>query len=213
MNNRLENIKKIEVDIFGRQHVGTFDAAFNYMNNYLSEHYFGEQGYEWNHNKVLEELDEITDAYEQLSNEILNTCPTPESLHHVVEEIGDWVLATSSILGHDMFSQDEYKRHLCQVQCIIEDINNRLYVVFGEDVITVDAVFNSNKSKLEEYTAAYKTYLEVQGDEMISNNPLAKIIRLLHTNKELRDPESKDKIIKEIRRMRFAIIEYKKWGV
>lgn len=212
MNNRIANIKVIEIDLFHKTHNKAFDAAFIYMNNYLAENYFGNKDFEWNRNKMNEEFQEIEDALIQLQEEIDNKAVTPESLHHLIEEIGDWLLATSTAIGFDEFDYDKYSSDIVAIRHIIEHVNTALLVNFGCDVITVDSVFESNKIKIEEYAAAYKTYVEVQIDEIVTNNPLAKIIRMLHTKKELRDPKYKDKIIKEIRRMRFAIIEYKKWG-
>lgn len=213
MNNRIENIRKIELDLFHKTHNKVFDAAFTYMNNYLVENYFGNKDFKWNEAKMNEEFIEIEDALNQLQEEIDNKAVTPESLHHLIEEIGDWLLATSTAIDFPEFNKKAYKADITAIRHIIEHVNIALLMNFGEDVITVDSVFESNKVKIEEYAAAFKTYMEVQSDEIITNNPLAKIIRMLHTKKELRDPNSRDKIIKEIRRMRFAIIEYKKWGI
>lgn len=213
MNNRIENIKRIELDLFRKTHNKSFDAAFTYMNNFLVENYFGNKDFTWNNNKMKEEFGEIEDALCQLQEEIDNRAVTPESLHHLIEEIGDWLLATSTAIEFKEFDMSEYQSSIIAIRHVIEDVNTSLLMNFGEDVITVDSVFESNKVKIEEYAAAFKTYMEVQTDEVITNNPLAKIIKMLHTKKELRDPASRDKIIKEIRRMRFAIIEYKKWGI
>lgn len=213
VKNRIENIKEIELDLFRKKHNAVFDAAFTYMNNYLVENYFGDKGYDWNLEKVKEEFSEIEDALIQLQEEIDEKKITPESLHHVIEEIGDWMLAMSSVVSYDDYDEDLYMSHIKAIKHVITHVNDSLLMTFGTDVITVDTVFESNRVKIEEYTSAYQTYVEVQSDEIITNNPLAKIIRMLHTKNDLRDPKNKDKIIKEIRRMRFAIIEYKKWGI
>lgn len=213
MNNRMENIKKIEMTLFGKYHNSSMDATFNYMNNYLEEKYFGDKGLEWNTSKAIEEFNEINEAVEQLQQEIDTKSVLQESVHHVIEEIGDWLLATSSMIGYPEYDIRLYNMFIKEIRDIITHINDSLLVSFGSDVITVDSVFESNKFKLEEYSSAYKTYEELQSDNILTNDPLVRIIRMLHTKKEIKSPNKKDKIIKEIRRMRFAIIENKKWGV
>ena len=213
MNNRMENIKKIEMTLFGKYHNSSMDATFNYMNNYLEEKYFGDKGLEWNTAKAIEEFNEINEAVEQLQQEIDTKSVLQESVHHVIEEIGDWLLATSSMIGYPKYDVRLYNMFIKEIRDIITHINDSLLVSFGSDVITVDSVFESNKFKLEEYSSAYKTYEELQSDNILTNDPLVRIIRMLHTKKEIKSPNKKDKIIKEIRRMRFAIIENKKWGV
>lgn len=213
MNNRMENIKKIEMTLFGKYHNSSMDATFNYMNNYLEEKYFGDKGLEWNTSKAIEEFNEINEAVEQLQQEIDTKSVLQESVHHVIEEIGDWLLATSSMIGYPEYDVRLYNMFIKEIRDIITHINDSLLVSFGSDVITVDSVFESNKFKLEEYSSAYKTYEELQSDNILTNDPLVRIIRMLHTKKEIKSPNKKDKIIKEIRRMRFAIIENKKWGV
>lgn len=213
MNNRMENIKKIEMTLFGKYHNSSMDATFNYMNNYLEEKYFGDKGLEWNTSKAIEEFNEINEAVEQLQQEIDTKSVLQESVHHVIEEIGDWLLATSSMIGYPEYDIRLYNTFIKEIRDIITHINDSLLVSFGSDVITVDSVFESNKFKLEEYSSAYKTYEELQSDNILTNDPLVRIIRMLHTKKEIKSPNKKDKIIKEIRRMRFAIIENKKWGV
>ena len=213
MNNRMENIKKIEMTLFGKYHNSSMDATFNYMNNYLEEKYFGDKGLEWNTSKAIEEFNEIKEAVEQLQQEIDTKSVLQESVHHVIEEIGDWLLATSSMIGYHEYDIRLYNMFIKEIRDIITHINDSLLVSFGSDVITVDSVFESNKFKLEEYSSAYKTYEELQSDNILTNDPLVRIIRMLHTKKEIKSPNKKDKIIKEIRRMRFAIIENKKWGV
>lgn len=213
MNNRMENIKKIEMTLFGKYHNSSMDATFNYMNNYLEEKYFGDKGLEWNTAKAIEEFNEINEAVEQLQQEIDTKSVLQESVHHVIEEIGDWLLATSSMIGYPEYDVRLYNMFIKEIRDIITHINDSLLVSFGSDVITVDSVFESNKFKLEEYSSAYKTYEELQSDNILTNDPLVRIIRMLHTKKEIKSPNKKDKIIKEIRRMRFAIIENKKWGV
>ncbi len=213
MNNRMENIKKIEMTLFGKYHNSSMDATFNYMNNYLEEKYFGDKGLEWNTAKAIEEFNEINEAVEQLQQEIDTKSVLQESVHHVIEEIGDWLLATSSMIGYPEYDIRLYNMFIKEIKDIITHINDSLLVSFGSDVITVDSVLESNKFKLEEYSSAYKTYEELQSDNILTNDPLVRIIRMLHTKKEIKSPNKKDKIIKEIRRMRFAIIENKKWGV
>lgn len=213
MNNRMENIKKIEMTLFGKYHNSSMDATFNYMNNYLEEKYFGDKGLEWNTAKAIEEFNEINEAVEQLQQEIDTKSVLQESVHHVIEEIGDWLLATSSMIGYPKYDIRLYNMFIKEIRDIITHINDSLLVSFGSDVITVDSVFESNKFKLEEYSSAYKTYEELQSDNILTNDPLVRIIRMLHTKKEIKSSDKKDKIIKEIRRMRFAIIENKKWGV
>ncbi len=213
MNNRMENIKKIEMTLFGKYHNSSMDATFNYMNNYLEEKYFGDKGLEWNTAKAIEEFNEINEAVEQLQQEIDTKSVLQESVHHVIEEIGDWLLATSSMIGYPEYDIRLYNMFIKEIKDIITHINDSLLVSFGSDIITVDSVLESNKFKLEEYSSAYKTYEELQSDNILTNDPLVRIIRMLHTKKEIKSPNKKDKIIKEIRRMRFAIIENKKWGV
>ena len=212
MNNRMENIKKIEMTLFGKYHNSSMDATFNYMNNYLEEKYFGDKGLEWNTSKAIEEFNEINEAVEQLQQEIDTKSVLQESVHHVIEEIGDWILAASSTISYDEYKAEKFNDTLKDIITVVNYVNDSLYCSYGSDVVTVDAVFESNKTKLEEYASAYKTYEEVQKDEFITNNPLARIIRMLYTKKDLRDPKNKDKIIKELRRMRFAIVEHSNWN-
>lgn len=212
MSKRLDNIKKIETLLFGKLHNGQQDATFVYINDYLSNVYFGDKGYDWNSKKMIEECGEVMDAMRQLDDEIHNKAITTESLHHVIEEIGDWILAASSTISYDENDNKAFDETLGDIKRVVSYVNDSLYCAYGGDVITVDAVFESNKAKLEEYASAYKTYEEVQRDEFITNNPLARIIRMLYTKKDLRDPKNKDKIIKELRRMRFAIVEHSNWN-
>lgn len=212
MSKRLDNIRKIEKLVFGKVHNGQQDATFVYINDYLSNVYFGDKGYEWNEHKMMEECGEVMDAMRQLDDEIHAKAITTESLHHVIEEIGDWILAASSTISYDEYKAEKFNDTLKDIITVVNYVNDSLYCSYGSDVVTVDAVFESNKTKLEEYASAYKTYEEVQKDEFITNNPLARIIRMLYTKKDLRDPKNKDKIIKELRRMRFAIVEHSNWN-
>lgn len=210
---RIENISKIEMEIFHETHNSTFDASFIYMNKYLEENYFGDKGLKWNEDKAAEELLEVKEASDQLTSELKNGLASQISVHHVIEEIGDWILATSSVLTYAGFDEDKYKKEVKSIKSIIRRLDTKLSLVLGDSIINANSVFQSNKNKIEEYTAALRTYEELQDDGNITFNPLAKLVKMLYTNKQIKDPANKDKIIKEVRRMRFAIMETKKEGI
>lgn len=210
---RIENISKIEMEIFHETHNSTFDASFIYMNKYLEENYFGDKGLKWNEDKAAEELLEVKEASDQLTLELKNGLASQISVHHVIEEIGDWILATSSVLTYGGFDEDKYNKEVKSIKSIIRKLDTKLSLVLGDSIINANSVFQSNKNKIEEYTAALRTYEELQVDGNITFNPLAKLVKMLYTNKQIKDPANKDKIIKEVRRMRFAIMETKKEGI
>lgn len=210
---RIENISKIEMEVFQETHNSTFDASFIYMNKYLEENYFGDKGLKWNEDKATEELLEVKEASDQLTSELKNGLASQISVHHVIEEIGDWILATSSVLTYDGFDEDKYNKEVKSIKSIIRKLDTKLSLVLGDSIINANSVFQSNKNKIEEYTAALRTYEELQDEDNITFNPLAKLVKMLYTNKQIKDPANKDKIIKEVRRMRFAIMETKKEGI
>lgn len=210
---RIENISKIEMEVFQETHNSTFDASFIYMNKYLEENYFGDKGLKWNEDKATEELLEVKEASDQLTLELKNGLASQISVHHVIEEIGDWILAASSVLTYDGFDEDKYNKEVKSIKSIIRKLDTKLSLVLGDSIINANSVFQSNKNKIEEYTAALRTYEELQDEDNITFNPLAKLVKMLYTNKQIKDPANKDKIIKEVRRMRFAIMETKKEGI
>lgn len=201
---RLFEIGRIEKLLFGKKHTTGMDFTFSHLDDYLSENFFGSKTIEWMELKVDEELDEVKDAYDQLKTEYAEEKLQEISIHHFIEEVGDFILAMSSVVKVTGLQGANVQR-INRVKDLIENVNY-LLIAIKDGVVNPDVVFQSNKSKIEEYYSAVKTWEELQLNEITSQNILVNLIKRLYTTKEYTNPENKNKIIKELRRMRFAIV-------
>lgn len=202
--NRMNEIGILEKRIFGYKHTSGMDFTFTHLDNYLSENFFGFKSLPWIMDKMVEELLEVEDAYDQIISEYHSNKLQEVSIHHFIEEVGDFILATSSVLISNGFDGN-IRANVEKVKTLVDDING-LLIGIKDKLVNPDVVFQSNKKKIEEYYSAVKTWEELQLKEITSQNVLVNLIKKLYTTKEYTNPENKNKIIKEIRRMRFAIV-------
>lgn len=206
--NRMEEIKRMEQFLFsGKSHTVGMDFSFIYLDEYLSDNYFGTQTNEWLINKAKEEAHECHSVCQQLDYEFKNSMLQEETICHFIEEVGDFILAGSSVL-RSLVTKQPIQPEIVMVVSLIQHVND-LLIGMGDAVVNPDSVFHSNKRKIEEYYSAVKAYEELQDNNPVTENILVKLIKRLYTRDEYTDPENKPKIIKELRRMRFAIVSCK----
>lgn len=220
---RMKTIKEIEEQLFDGVHAIGFDKPFEDMDHYVKYNYLVDKSIEWKKAKSLEEYNEVIAVCKDLEKELGWNAADRDTIHHVIEELSDWILATSDILKFpDPYNPDyEYDEDILQtylsqgavIKSYIDMFKNKLPNVIHEDPITVDAVFKSSLRKIEEYAAALNAYSNCRNDQTYMFNPLSRMVRRLYTKDELRDPKLKDKIIKELRRMRFVLMFDKECGL
>lgn len=202
---RMDQIKKMEKFLFnGKTHKVGMDFNFIYLDEYLSEQFFGTQTPEWLISKAKEEATECRNVYNQLEHEFKHSMLQEETIHHFIEEVGDFILAGSSVLK---LSNDDHEIHpeIVLVTTLIHYVND-LLIAMSDAVVNPDSVFQSNKAKIEEYYSAVRAYEELQEQNPVTENVLVKLIKRLYTRDEYTNTDNKAKIIKELRRMRFAIV-------
>lgn len=202
--NRMHEIGILEKRIFGYKHTDGMDFTFTHLDNYLSENFFGVKSVDWMLDKMIEELKEVEDAHDQIVGEHMSNKLQEVSIHHFIEEVGDFILATSSVLILNGFDNN-VRANVDAVKKYVDDIND-LLIGIQDKIVNPDSVFRSNKAKIEEYYSAVKTWEELQLNEITSQNILVNLIKKLYTTNEYTNPDNKNKIIKEVRRMRFAIM-------
>ncbi len=212
---RMKIIKEIEKQLFDETHAVGFDKQFEDMDHYVKYNYMNSKSKEWKKDKITEEYNEAISACKDLQKALQWNYASRNTIHHVIEEISDWILATSDILEFQdpynpdhKYDEDVLQTYLDQgsrIRAYVDVFKSKLPNIIHEDPITADNVFKSSIRKIEEYAAALNAYDMCRDDQTYVLNPLSKMLRRLYTNDELRDPKLKDKIIKELRRMRFAL--------
>lgn len=200
---RLNSVKKIEKLLFKQTHDDALDASFVRVDNFLNKNYFNHKDVTWNKQKMLEELHELTEAIDQLMSDLHDGNLCEESIHHVIEELGDWILVSATIV-QESGSVDSVMKEIEFVRSCINDTISRTSE-YTKNKINVHSVFESNMNKLRDYAQAVYVYKNVMDDDFVIFNSLGKMMRSLYTKKELASELNKDKIIKELRRMIYAL--------
>lgn len=206
---RMAEIKELEKLIFGKEHKSGIDYNFIYLDDFLSENFFGKKSLEWMVDKAHEEANEVKEVFDQLTYEFTHNMLQEETIEHFIEEVGDFILASASVMkctGGDVVSI------LHDIDIVIRNVHyiNDLLMAKADEVVNADNVFASNKGKIEEYFAAVKAYDELIQCDPVTTNILVKLAKRLYTRAEYCNPDNKAKIIKELRRMRFAIVSHNK---
>lgn len=212
---RIESIVAMEEAFFRRSITKNSGTTFKFMNEFLEKRVFCKKDLAWKFEKMEEEFVECLTAVNDLKAELISKNVNEFTFEHAVEEVGDFMLASAGCIQPlDVkvipFKDDErYARmleHIEVIKEVIDDINSYAYMLDGVPEITVQAVFDSNKAKMEEITSAYHTYDTCLNSVDVVTNPLVKLVRRLYSQKEIKNPDMESKIIKDIRRMRFALI-------
>lgn len=206
---RMHEINELEIALFGRTNSLGVNYTFDHIDNYLTENYFGKNSHKWHVDKMIEEAAEVRDVFNQLHNEFKTGCIQDTTIDHLIEEVGDFILASASCKKlNPNFFEDCFETLESVQHCI--DKANDILIGISENVINPESVFKSNKAKLEEFYFSVKAYEELLDNNPLTDNIFVKLMRRLYTINEIRTMD-KHKIIKELRRMRFAVIHHQQF--
>lgn len=212
-SNRMSKIEIIEKVLFGRSLIsstsdnGKVGILSNLVDS-LDKDWFNYMPSTFFIDKYKEEIEEFKDAlksyyqnYEYLeSNNLLESAK-----YNVTAELSDVILATSSALF-------EHKVEESIVISSMRDIINysvELADRFGREVfianVSVVDIIDAHISKAKEMVDAKDIYRACIYRDMSEHSKWFSMLLKLYTLEEILDPSNKMKIVKEIRRMIFAL--------
>lgn len=212
-SNRMSKIEIIEKVLFGRSLIsstsdnGKVGILSNLVDS-LDKDWFNYMPSTFFIDKYKEEIEEFKDAlksyyqnYEYLeSNNLLESAK-----YNVIAELSDVILATSSALF-------EHKVEESIVVSSMRDIINysvELADRFGREVfianVSVVDIIDAHISKAKEMVDAKDIYRACIYRDMSEHSKWFSMLLKLYTLEEILDPSNKMKIVKEIRRMLFAL--------
>lgn len=201
---RMPEILDIEKKLFNENHSLGMARQFNIQDKYLNEIFFKEKGIKWCISKVEEECTEVKDVFNQLQYEMATDNLHHETVLHLIEEVGDFILACSSVIIESPVKDEGIEK----VRKIINMSNKLLSQTVVKERITVNSVWLSNVNKINIFYSAVRTYegLISEDDFEIStsmSSSIASVIRRTFTLAEIQCEENKEKIIKLLRNYYF----------
>lgn len=156
--------------------------------------------------KYKEEINEFKDALTSyyFNKDKINDCLVESLRYNVLAELSDAILATSSALAEHKVEESVVVATMRDLVAFSLELADR----YGQDIIfeTVEPedLFKAHYVKVNEMCVAKDIYRSIVDGENI-NESWAKTLLKLYTIEEFREPKNKMKIVKEIRRMLFAI--------
>lgn len=166
--------------------------------------------------KYKEEVDEFTTALNSYyinkskfadKQELINSMR-----YSVVSELSDMILASSSALAENKVEEHVVLSTMRETIKTVLELSDK----FGEPVflteVTPREVFDAHYAKLEEMVKAKRIYRACVENYEIQHGVYDEWLPMLlklYTYEELLDPCNKMKIVKEIRRMMFAMKHFK----
>lgn len=208
---RIEVYNFLETIIFGANHTknDVVDSTFDFMNEFLDKHYFTEKPFKWNREKCEEEFNEIYECLDQLRSEFSKFGKVRKSsILHITEEISDFMVATAGTISRIKDTNQTAEFEGRYEFWIVHIVNIIEWLKQLDIAISVDDVFLASRNKLSQYMSALRTYEELLADNFEESSELVSIIRRLHTQEEI--IKNKDKIVKEIRRIRYGLVNYQR---
>lgn len=197
---RINRMIDLETEVFGNSYIETLlnrgdkkAIRFQKMIDWLDNNYFNTMSSAFFFDKVKEEIGEAKVALDQYRSK-----PDKNARHLLLGEISDFILATSSAMDHNV----KYDSIKIFTEALIKVISE------GSEIrknITPEEVFNAHYDKIVEiYWSVNQYYNILKGDR---KSLMGSIQTKIRDDVDLRNPANKMKIVKEIRRMFFALCE------
>lgn len=158
--------------------------------------------------KYHEEMGELIAAHENyVSTKYRNRSEEErKSLRYAfIGELSDVILASSSALHQHKINEDEVIGTISDLMTGLDETAKRYGSGIRIDKLDISDLLDAHASKMDEMIFAKNTYLKITWDEP---TPWKNMLLKLHTYDELADPRNKMTIVKEIRRMWFALKEF-----
>lgn len=197
---RIDRMIELEVEIFGESEISKLlnkgdkrVIKFKKMIDWLDNNYFNTMSSAFFFDKVKEEIGEAKVALDQYKSKSDNN-----ARHLLLGEISDFILATSSALDHDV----KYDNIKVLIDALVKVISE------GSNIkreISQTEIFNAHYDKIVEIYWSVNQYFNIlKGDR---KSLMGNIQTKIRDDADLKNPANKMKIVKEIRRMFFALCE------
>lgn len=197
---RIDNMITLEQEIFDNSTIESLlkdgdkrAIKFKKMIDWLDNNYFNTMSSAFFFDKVKEEIEEAKVALDQYKAK-----PDRNSRHLLLGEISDFILATSSAMDHNV----KYENISVFMEALGKVIEEGSKVRIA---ITQKEIFNAHYEKIVEIYWSVNQYFNIlKGDR---KSLMGNIQTKIRDDADLRNPANKMKIVKEIRRMFFALCE------
>ena len=197
---RIDNMITLEQEMFNDSTIESLlkdgdkrAIKFKKMIDWLDNNYFNTMSSAFFFDKVKEEIEEAKVALDQYK-----TKPDKNSRHLLLGEISDFILATSSAMDHNV----RYENISVFIDALGKVIEEGSTV---RTAITQKEIFNAHYEKIVEIYWSVNQYFNIlKGDR---KSLMGNIQTKIRDDVDLRNPANKMKIVKEIRRMFFALCE------
>lgn len=197
---RIDNMITLEQEIFDNSIIESLlkdgdkrVIKFKKMIDWLDNNYFNTMSSAFFFDKVKEEIEEAKVALDQYKIK-----PDRNSRHLLLGEISDFILATSSSMDHNV----KYENISVFIEALGKVIEEGSTV---RTPITQKEIFNAHYEKIVEIYWSVNQYFNIlKGDR---KSLMGNIQTKIRDDADLRNPANKMKIVKEIRRMFFALCE------
>ena len=197
---RIDNMITLEQEMFNDSTIESLlkdgdkrAIKFKKMIDWLDNNYFNTMSSAFFFDKVKEEIGEAKVALDQYKAK-----PDKNSRHLLLGEISDFILATSSAMDHNV----RYENISVFIDALGKVIEEGSTV---RTPITQKEIFNAHYEKIVEIYWSVNQYFNIlKGDR---KSLMGNIQTKIRDDVDLRNPANKMKIVKEIRRMFFALCE------
>ena len=197
---RIDNMITLEQEMFNDSTIESLlkdgdkrAIKFKKMIDWLDNNYFNTMSSAFFFDKVKEEIGEAKVALDQYKAK-----PDKNSRHLLLGEISDFILATSSAMDHNV----RYENISVFIDALGKVIEEGSTV---RTAITQKEIFNAHYEKIVEIYWSVNQYFNIlKGDR---KSLMGNIQTKIRDDVDLRNPANKMKIVKEIRRMFFALCE------
>lgn len=197
---RIDNMITLEQEMFNDSTIESLlkdgdkrAIKFKKMIDWLDNNYFNTMSSAFFFDKVKEEIEEAKVALDQYKAK-----PDKNSRHLLLGEISDFILATSSAMDHNV----RYENISVFIDALGKVIEEGSTV---RTAITQKEIFNAHYEKIVEIYWSVNQYFNIlKGDR---KSLMGNIQTKIRDDVDLRNPANKMKIVKEIRRMFFALCE------
>lgn len=197
---RIDNMITLEQEMFNDSTIESLlkdgdkrAIKFKKMIDWLDNNYFNTMSSAFFFDKVKEEIGEAKVALDQYKAK-----PDKNSRHLLLGEISDFILATSSAMDHNV----KYENISVFIDALGKVIEEGSTV---RTPITQKEIFNAHYEKIVEIYWSVNQYFNIlKGDR---KSLMGNIQTKIRDDVDLRNPANKMKIVKEIRRMFFALCE------
>lgn len=189
---RVENIKEILELIFEGEYVSKTEELPQDVSeavDSVDDWYLNNRSYDWHVRKYDEEFEEVRTALNQYTVDT-----NDEYRYALVGECVDFIISLAACRRFDDFKRDD----------ILAGVRTGfIKKTIKEHDIKVDEVMKCLYNKSVELFVGINTYLLCR--EGYRDNKMCKIVHTLYNSMDLANPDKTDKIVKEIRRMWYAM--------